>query len=150
MGSIYFLPRSFYVSSNFISIFILLFYSLLSIETDTNESNLIFEIIFVVVWGGACVISINSTLLGGKMSIFQGICLLGYCLFPLVICAVINLFLGHVLHVIIRLIYGGIAFLWCTYSSLHFVKELVPEDRKELAMYPIVLFYLFLSWFIVL
>ena len=149
MGSIFVLSSFVCVST--IPILILLC-SLLSIETDTNstEGNLIFEIIFIVVWGGAAVISMNGTLLGGKISIFQCVCLLGYCLFPLVICAIINLFIGHVVHVIFRLIYGGVAFLWCTYSSLHFIKELVPEDRKELAMYPICLFYLFLSWFIVL
>ena len=50
----------------------------------------------------------------------------------------------------VKLIYVGIAFIWSTYSSIHFIKEMVPVDRKELAMYPVCLFYLFLSWFIVL
>ena len=35
-------------------------------------------------------------------------------------------------------------------ASVHFIKEMVPEDRKELAMYPVFLFYLFLAWFIIL
>jgi hypothetical protein len=33
---------------------------------------------------------------------------------------------------------------------VHFIKEMVPPDRKALAMYPVFLFYLFLSWFIIL
>ena len=51
-------------------LFCLILGVLLSIETDTDEGNLIFEIIFVVVWGGASVISVNGNLLGGQMSIF--------------------------------------------------------------------------------
>jgi len=151
VGSIYVLSNSWGVSlflTNFNIHFTL--FSLLSIETDTEEGNLIFEIIFVVVWGGASVISMNGNLLGGQMSIFQSICLLGYSLFPLVLVSMINLFLGHLFHFVVRLIIGICAYLWCTYSALHFVKGMVPDDRIELAMYPICLFYLFLSWFIVL
>jgi len=35
-------------------------------------------------------------------------------------------------------------------ASVHFIKAMVPPDRKALAMYPVFLFYLFLSWFIIL
>ena len=35
-------------------------------------------------------------------------------------------------------------------ASVQFIKSMVPSDRKALAMYPVFLFYLFLSWFIVL
>ena len=64
--------------------------------------------------------------------------------------AIVNLLIGSFIHIIIKLIYVAIAFVWSTYSSVHFIKEMVPEDRKELAMYPVCLFYLFLSWFIIL
>jgi len=40
--------------------------------------------IFVIVWIGAAVVTINSLLLGGKISFFQSVCILGYCIFPLV------------------------------------------------------------------
>ena len=76
--------------------------------------------------------------------------MLGYCLFPLVIAAILNLFLSKVAPIWLKMIYAGIAFLWSTYSSIHFIKEMVPADRKELAMYPVCLFYLFLAWFIIL
>lgn len=39
---------------------------------------------------------------------------------------------------------------YTTIASVHFIKEMVPADRKALAMYPVFLFYLFLSWFIIL
>ena len=88
--------------------------------------------------------------------------------------AIVNLFIGGFVHIIIKLIYVAVAFVWSTYckytcfiifslktkseclvtcfniASVHFIKEMVPEDRKELAMYPVFLFYLFLAWFIIL
>ena len=76
--------------------------------------------------------------------------MLGYCLFPLNVAAIINLLIGAYVHILIKLLYVLVAFVWSTYSSVHFIKEMVPEDRKELAMYPVFLFYLFLAWFIIL
>ena len=76
--------------------------------------------------------------------------MLGYCLFPLTLASIINVFIGGYCPFLVRVIYVGFAFVWATYSSIHFIKEMVPEDRKELAMYPVCLFYLFLSWFIIL
>ena len=83
-------------------------------------------------------------------SFFQSVCLLGYCLFPLNIAAIINLGIGADVHILIKLAYISVAFLWSTYSSVHFIKAMVPPDRRALAMYPVFLFYLFLSWFIIL
>jgi hypothetical protein len=62
----------------------------------------------------------------------------------------LNLLIGSYLPFWGKLIYVAIAFVWATISSIHFIKEMVPADRKELAMYPVCLFYLFLSWFIIL
>ena len=122
----------------------------LSSATATEDKTLLFEIVFVIVWLGGAVIAINGQLLGGTITFFQSICLLGYCLFPLTLAATLNLIIGSFVPFWVKLIYVGIAFVWSTYSSIHFIKEMVPEDRKELAMYPVCLFYLFLSWFIIL
>jgi hypothetical protein len=75
---------------------------------------------------------------------------LGYSLFPLNIAALINLGIGQSVHILVKLAYVGVAFLWSTTSSVYFIREMVPEGRKVLAMYPVFLFYLFLSWFIIL
>ena len=125
---------------------------MLSSATAADDKTLLFEIVFIIVWLGGGIIAINGQLLGGTISFFQSICLLGYCLFPLTLAAVINLLLSMVMRVpfVVKMIYVGVAFVWATYSSIHFIKEMVPEDRKELAMYPVCLFYLFLSWFIIL
>lgn len=122
----------------------------LSSATATEDKTLLFEIVFVIVWLGGAVIAINGQLLGGTITFFQSICLLGYCLFPLTLAATLNLIIGSFVPFWLKLIYVGIAFVWSTFSSIQFIKEMVPEDRKELAMYPVCLFYLFLSWFIIL
>ena len=142
--------------------FCLILATVLSAATNADDKTLLFEIVFVIVWLGGAIIAINGQLLGGTISFFQSICLLGYCLFPLNLAAILNLFVGSFVHIAIKIIYVGIAFVWSTYckcslsvrhlrlASVHFIKEMVPEDRKELAMFPVMLFYLFLSWFIIL
>lgn len=130
--------------------FCLMLASVLSAATNADDKTLLFEIVFVIVWLGGAIIAINGQLLGGTISFFQSICLLGYCLFPLNLAALLNLFIGSHVHILFKLIYVSIAFVWSTFSSIVFIKEMVPEDRKELAMYPVLLFYLFLSWFIIL
>ena len=131
-------------------LFTLLLSVLLSGETEADDSNLIFEIVFIIVWFGGAVIAMNGQLLGGTISFFQSICLLGYCLFPILLAASVNLIIGKVVPFLLKLIYVGAAFVWATYSSNHFISEMVPADRKELAMYPVILFYLFLSWCVML
>ena len=148
LGTIHLLSYPIGVSN----IFIFNLYSVLSSGTAADDKTLLFEIVFIIVWLGGGIIAINGQLLGGTISFFQSICLLGYCLFPLTLAATLNLLLSMIFAVpfVVKMIYVGIAFVWATYSSIHFIKEMVPEDRKELAMYPVCLFYLFLSWFIIL
>ena len=45
--------------------------------------------VFAEVALGACVLTINVILLGGEIVFFQSVCLLGYCLFPLVVAAIV-------------------------------------------------------------
>ena len=94
-----------------------LFYSVLSIATNADDKTLLFEIVFCIVWIGGAVIAVNGQLLGGNISFFQSICLLGYCLFPLNMAAVINLFIGSFVHIIVKLIYVAVAFVWSTYCK---------------------------------
>ena len=77
--------------------------------------------------------------------------MLGYCLFPLVLAAVANLVFFQWLNVFIfRVIIVGVAFIWASYSSVGFIAEMVVPEKKGLAAFPVFLFYLFLSWFILL
>jgi len=106
--------------------------------------------IFVIVWIGAAVVTINSLLLGGKISFFQSVCVLGYCIFPLVIaaivCSAVSLYWPSVWF---RMVISLACFVWSTGASVGFLAGMVPPERKFLAVYPVLLFYLVLSWMII-
>ena len=114
---------------------------------EEDYSTLIFGIVFVLVWIGSGVVSINSQLLGGSVSFFQSVCLLGYCLFPLCISALVIAFIGKI-SIFLNLAIVLLGLFWSVFSSVGFLSGLVPSSRKSLAEYPILLFYLFIAWFI--
>merc|ERR1712070_542051 len=120
-----------------------------------SQSAVVFASVFVIVWVGAAVISINSRLLGGQVSFFQSICVLGYCICPLVIAAILihimYLFTGGQGNFALRLIQAVVTlvcFVWSTFASVGFMAEMVSPARKNLALYPIVLFYLVIAWIV--
>merc|ERR1719221_1368367 len=84
---------------------------------------------------------------GGKVSFFQTVCVLGYCIFPLVIAA----FCAMLLKVeSLKVAFVGIGLAWAAKASVGFVTELVPEERKLLGLYPVWLFYAAIAWMILL
>ena len=113
MGPILFLLNARIVSSHPQSIF----FRMLSITTNADDKTLLFEIVFVIVWLGGAIIAINGQLLGGTISFFQSICLLGYCLFPLNLAATLNVFLNPFVHIAVKIVYVAIAFVWSTYCK---------------------------------
>lgn len=52
----------------------------------------IFTGVFVIIWVGAAIVTINAQLLGGAVSFFQSVCVIGYCLFPIVVSVIIAAF----------------------------------------------------------
>lgn len=116
-------------------------------ENSGEGGTVIFGIVFVVVWVGSAVVTVNAQLLGGTVSFFHSVCLLGYCLFPLNIAAIIIATVGSYSSYL-NLAIVIVGFGWSTFSSIGFMAGLVPSTRKALAEYPVLLFYLFLSWFI--
>ena len=50
-------------------------------------------------------------------SVFQSICVLGYCLFPLNVVAFINVFLSQVLPLFVKILFVGVGFAWSTYCK---------------------------------
>jgi hypothetical protein len=47
------------------------------------------QLVFTEVALGAVVLTVNVILLGGNIVFFQSLCLIGYCLFPIVLAAII-------------------------------------------------------------
>lgn len=70
-------------------------------------------------WGGSFVVTINTKLLGGHISFFQCVCVLGYCVFPIVLAAVVIFFLKEVLvdALILKVVIAGVALVWATLSK---------------------------------
>jgi hypothetical protein len=74
----------------------LLLSSVLSVTAPGDSTSLVFAAVFVIVWCGAAAVTVNAQLLGGKISFFQSICILGYCVFPLTISSISCLILSYI------------------------------------------------------
>lgn len=72
----------------------LLLSSVLSISAPSDSSSLVFATVFVIVWCGAALVTVNAQLLGGSISFFQSVCILGYCVFPLTLASICLLILS--------------------------------------------------------
>eukprot|EP00301_Raphidiophrys_heterophryoidea_P005517 c12306_g2_i1.p1 GENE.c12306_g2_i1~~c12306_g2_i1.p1 ORF type:complete len:209 (+),score=37.59 c12306_g2_i1:38-628(+) len=117
----------------------------LSARAPADQTGLVFAAVFVVVWLGAAVVTVNAVLLGGTVSFFQSVCVLGYCIFPLLLASIVCLLWGNM---IFRFLVTSSSFIWATTASVGFMAQMVPPDRKALAVYPVVLFYLFIAWMV--
>lgn len=86
-----------------------------------QEASLVFSVIFVIVWIGAAVITINGQLLGGRLSFFQSVCLLGYCVFPILLsaiaCWLFNDFILTDLSIVLRFAAVVVALLWSIWGT---------------------------------
>ncbi|KAI8806382.1 Yip1 domain-containing protein [Cladochytrium replicatum] len=119
----------------------------LSVTAPASQSSIWFTLVFAIVWCGAAVVTLNSKLLGGKLSFFQSLCVLGYCIFPLVLASLITLFIPSI---IIRSVLVGVAFAWGSYASMGFLADVNLSKRRMLAVYPMVLFYFTIAWLVLI
>ena len=117
-----------------------------TLSLNTEDKSQIITLIFIIFWFGGVAIFLNNYFLGVKTSLFQILCLLGYCQFPLNIAAIILTIINF--DYIVRLIIVAIFFCWSTYSSSDYLKAITKQDKRYLVLYPCILFYLFISWFI--
>ena len=117
-----------------------------TLALNTKEKGQITSLIFIIFWLGGVAIYLNNYFLEVKASIFQIFCLLGYCLFPLNIAAIIVTIINS--YDIIRLIVVGFTCFWSIYSSSDYLKAITTQDKRYLVLYPCILFYLYISWFI--
>ncbi|CAI5746969.1 unnamed protein product [Peronospora destructor] len=123
----------------------------LSVTAPTAQSAMVFTGVFIVIWVGAAIVTINAQLLGSSISFFQSVCVLGYCVFPLNIATLVCMLTKAVLsHILLRAVIVGVGFLWSTRASVVFMSKMVPLKRKALTVYPVLLFYIFLSWMVLI
>mmetsp|Transcript_107625 Transcript_107625/g.312992 ORF Transcript_107625/g.312992 Transcript_107625/m.312992 type:complete len:193 (-) Transcript_107625:1472-2050(-) len=125
---------------------------MLSITAPPDQAALVFAGVFVLVWCGAAVVTVNAQLLGGTISFFQSVCILGYCVFPLdVACFAGLLVKGMFTNTIVtRTIIVSVGFVWSTRASVVFMSQIIAPERKVLAVFPVFLFYIFISWMVLI
>lgn len=124
---------------------------MLSITAPEDQKALVFAGVFVLVWIGAAIVTLNAQLLGGTISFFQSVCVLGYCVFPLdVACFVCLLSNALVSSIFIKIAVVGIGFVWSTRASVVFMSQIIAPPRKVLAVYPVFFFYTFIAWMILI
>jgi protein YIPF6 len=88
---------------------------------DMNGGGPQFAEVFVIVWIGAMIVTLNSKLLGGNISFFQSVCVLGYCLTPLaialIVCRAILVMTQTNFLFFMRLVATAGGFAWATYGE---------------------------------
>lgn len=110
-----------------------------------------FAAVFITVWAGSAVVTMNGQLLGGTMSFFQSLCVLGYCIFPLDLAAMFIALLRicGLSSIILSIIIVAIGFVWSTRASTVFIGQFIVPAKRALAVYPVFFFYTFLSYLVI-
>ncbi|GKT34752.1 protein YIPF6-like [Aduncisulcus paluster] len=126
-------------------LFSLIFATVLSINSsnssDSNYNSFAFG--FFIIWICGILISANAILIGGQISFLQTVCLLGYCLAPISVGAVLCWFWNNYLY---RGIILAGAIFWSVWASNGFISESILPGKKFEAVYPVGLMYVALGW----
>ena len=117
-----------------------------TLTLNTREKGQMTALIFIIFWLGGSIIYLNNYFLEVKTSIFQIYCLLGYCLFPLNISALIVTIINS--YDFFRLIVVGISCYISIKSSSDYLNVITNNEQRYLVLYPCILFYLYIAWFI--
>ena len=127
-------------------LFVLLFGVCLATSSSSSSSDAgtIFSVVFATVAFGGVALTLNVKFLGGKIVFLQAMSLIGYCIFPLDASAALCRASSNAVY---RLVVVGVGVLWSAAASVPFVSAAVVEERKALAVYPMVLLYVTLGLF---
>ncbi|KAG8836962.1 hypothetical protein FRC20_006847 [Serendipita sp. 405] len=121
---------------------------MLSINAPPDQSLPTFSSVVVLISVGSVVVTLQTQLLGGHVSFFQALCVLGYCIAPLDIAALISCFVQLIY---VRVPVCLLCLAWCVWASMKFFEGTkVAANRVLLAVYPLFLFYFILAWMILI
>ncbi|KAL4871834.1 hypothetical protein BDV12DRAFT_163194 [Aspergillus spectabilis] len=105
-----------------------------------DQSDVVFSGVFSLVWIGEAVVTLQIKLLGGNISFFQSVCIIGYTLFPLVIAALLSA-LG--LPTIARIPVYLVLIAWSLAAGVSILGGSgVVRNRVGIAVYPLFVFYI--------
>ncbi len=91
---------------------------------------MVFTTVFVIIWIGSLIITVNTKLLGGTLSLLQCMCLLGYCIFPIVVAAFVLRILLPFLPGVVKFLLIQITLVWAIYGIFSFIQLLFHLYRK--------------------
>ena len=106
----------------------------------------VFAVAFAVLAAGAIILTLNVLLLGGQIIFFQSLSLLGYCLFPMDVGALICLLKDNDM---LKIIVVAVTLAWSSWAAYPFMSTAVNPRRKALALYPVFLMYVSISFLII-
>ncbi|KAK9132237.1 hypothetical protein Scep_011765 [Stephania cephalantha] len=106
----------------------------------------VFAVAFALLAAGAIILTLNVLLLGGHIIFFQSLSLLGYCLFPLDIGALICMLKDNV---IVKVVVVCVTLAWSSWAAYPFMSAAVNPRRKALALYPVFLMYISVGFLII-
>ena len=124
--------------------------SVLMILKSKSDKDHLFAAIFFILIVGSLIVTLNAKLVGVKFSVFFYVSALGYSLAPFLIAATVNLFLGSLITKMGVLIVTAFCYLWSLKSVSVFFQLSIKPTRKNLVFYPIIIYYLFFAWFVIL
>ncbi|KAM7267787.1 hypothetical protein ACFE04_009953 [Oxalis oulophora] len=101
---------------------------------------------FFIVFLGLALSWSASVKKGGHIIFFQSLSLLGYCLFPLDVGAVICMFKDNV---IMKVVVVSVTLAWSSWAAYPFMSSAVGPRRKALALYPVFLMYVSVGFLII-
>lgn len=141
-------------------LFCLILSTCLSITTNSKDSGEVFTMVFSLFWLGAAVVTLNAKLLQGKVSFFQTLCVLGYCIFPLVLCSVVLALLHSfrpsevgstfvLVYDLSRFAFIIICWLWSNKAVVMFISKAIDPKKRVLAVYPAFLLYSSITWLLI-
>ena len=121
-------------------------------NSKVNEDSS-FVLIFSIVWIGGFIINLNAKILGVNIGFFQIFCLLGYCLFPILVSALLIIFLlrddnYNLIFEILKIFVLFLCVCWSCFASVGFVSSFTNKDKKFIVCYPIFIFYISISMFV--
>ncbi|KAI9892288.1 MAG: hypothetical protein M1814_001747 [Vezdaea aestivalis] len=124
-------------------VFCLLLSTLLSMTAKEDQTSAVFAGVFAIIWIGEAVVTFQIKLLGGNISFFQSICIIGYTLFPLVIAALLS---AVRLPAIARIPVYLVLVAWSLAAGVSILGGSgVVKNRVGIAVYPLFVFYISLG-----
>ncbi|KXT12052.1 hypothetical protein AC579_4691 [Pseudocercospora musae] len=121
-------------------LFCLLLSFFLSLRARDDQRSEVFSGVFAMIWIGEAIVTLQIKLLGGTISFFQSVCIIGYTLFPMVIASVLS---AVNVHWIVRIPVYSVLGLWSLAAGVSILGGSgVVKNRVALAIFPLFIFYI--------